>query len=143
MSNEQKMKDFINALLKEYYPDLGDIDGGTFQDIAEQHGILIAEIRHQPCGEFCNCNEVVYDEEWIEGVKCFRPANWLSAQHSAHPTKARSPSAAESVQAQAVKQNSVRSWSGSRSVSPKPSESISLKNLGLPPVASRNLQKRT
>lgn len=86
MSNEQKMKDFINALLKEYYPDLGDIDGGTFQDIAEQHGILIAEIRHQPCGEFCNCNEVVYDEEWLEGVKCFRPANWLSAQQSVHLT---------------------------------------------------------
>lgn len=82
MSNEQKMKNFINALLKEYYPDLSDIDGGAFQEIAEQHGILIAEVRHQPCGKFCHCNEVVYGEEWLDGVKCFRPANWLSAQQS-------------------------------------------------------------
>ncbi len=82
MSEEEKMKAFINALLEEFYPECGDIDGGTFQDLAEKHGILVKEIRHEPCGEFCNCAQVVYDEEWQEGVECFRAANWLSAQQS-------------------------------------------------------------
>ena len=86
MSEEEKMKAFINALLEEFYPECGDIDGGTFQDLAEKFGILVKEIRHEPCGEFCNCAQVVYDEEWQEGVECFRAANWLSAQQSVHPT---------------------------------------------------------
>jgi hypothetical protein len=80
--SEEKMKAFINALLEEYYPECGDIDGGTFQDLAEKHGILVKEIRHEPCDEFCNCAQVVYDEEWQEGVECFRAVNWLSAQQS-------------------------------------------------------------
>ena len=74
------MKAFVIALLEEFYPDCGDIDGGTFQDLAERHGILVPETRHEPCGEFCNCAQVVYDEEWTEGVKCYRAAEWLIAK---------------------------------------------------------------
>ena len=86
MSEEEKMKAFIRDLFDEFYPDCGDIDGGTLQDLAEKHGILVPEIRHEPCGEFCNCAQVCYDEEWQEGVKCYRLANWLSAEHGVHPT---------------------------------------------------------
>ena len=79
ISNDQKMKSFILALLDEFYPECGDIDGGTFQDLAEKHGVLIPEIRHEPCGEFCNCAQLCYDEEWQEGVTCYRAAEWLRA----------------------------------------------------------------
>src|SRR3990167_5051111 len=79
ISNYEKMKTFIMALLDEFYPECGDIDGGTFQDLAEKHGILIPEIKHQPCGEFCKCNEVVYDEEWQDGVTCYHAAEHLNA----------------------------------------------------------------
>lgn len=82
--SEEKMKAFISDSFDEYYPECGDIDGGFLQDLAEKHGILVPEIRHEPCGEFCNCAQVVYDEEWQEGVKCYRPANWLSAEHYLH-----------------------------------------------------------
>lgn len=85
--SEEKMKAFINELFDEYYPECGDIDGASLQDMAEKHGILVPEIRYEPCGEFCNCNELVYDEEWQEGVKCYRLANWLSAQPTLAPDK--------------------------------------------------------
>ncbi len=89
--SEEKMKAFINELFDEYYPECGDIDGSSLQDMAEKHGILVPEIRYEPCGEFCNCNELVYDEEWQEGVKCYRLANWLSAEHSVQLTGLESP----------------------------------------------------
>lgn len=82
MSEIQKMKAFINALLDEYYPECGDIDGASFQDIAEEKGILIPEIRYQPCGESCVCAEVVYSEEWKDGFKCYRAAEWLKEDPS-------------------------------------------------------------
>ena len=80
MSEEERMKAFIRELFDIYYPDCGDIDGGELQDLAEKHGILVPEIRHAPCGEFCNCAQVCSDEEFAEGVKCYSLANWLSAQ---------------------------------------------------------------
>lgn len=85
MSHEQQIKDFVNALLEEFYPECGDIDGGTFQDLAEKHGILIPETRYEPCGEFCKCNEFVYPEEWAEGFKCYRAAHWLHTEQSIQP----------------------------------------------------------
>jgi len=50
MSEEEKMKAFIRELFDIYYPDCGDIDGGELQDLAEKHGILVHEIRHEPTG---------------------------------------------------------------------------------------------
>jgi hypothetical protein len=73
-----KMEAFIRDLFDEFYPDCGDIDGGTLQNLAEEHGILVPEIRHEPCGEYCNCAEMCDDEEWKDGVQCYRLANWLS-----------------------------------------------------------------
>ena len=85
MSEEEKMKAFIRELFDIYCPDCGDIDGGELQDLAEKRGILVPEIRHAPCGEFCNCAQVCSDEEFEEGVKCYRLANWLSAQQMREP----------------------------------------------------------
>jgi hypothetical protein len=79
MSEEEKMKAFIRELFNIYCHDCGGIDGGELQDLAEKYGILVPEIRHSPCGEVCNC-QVCCDEEWQEGVQCYRLANWLSAQ---------------------------------------------------------------
>ena len=76
--NIEKMQGFIMKLLDEFYPECADIDGGTFQDLAEEHGILVSEVRHEPCGEFCNCNTMVYDEEWTDGVSCYHAADWLT-----------------------------------------------------------------
>lgn len=77
MTHTKQMKDFIKELLENFYPDCADIDGGDFQDIAEKHGILIQTIRHEPCGEPCVCNEMCSDEEWKEGVSCYKAADWL------------------------------------------------------------------
>lgn len=78
--SEEKMKTFIRELFDIYYPDCGDIDGGELQDLAEKHGILVPEIRHEPCGDSCNCAQICSDEEFREGVKCYSLANWLSTQ---------------------------------------------------------------
>ena len=83
-SNYEKMRGFVMALLDEFYPECADIDGGTFQDLAEKYGLLIPEIRHEPCGEFCACNENVYDEEWQDGVTCYHAAEWLRAVEHTH-----------------------------------------------------------
>ncbi|PIZ78848.1 MAG: hypothetical protein CO041_04295 [Candidatus Pacebacteria bacterium CG_4_9_14_0_2_um_filter_40_15] len=75
---ERKMKAFLCDLFNGFYPDCSDIDGGTLQDLAEKHKILLPEIRYKPCDEFCNCAQTFSDEEFKEGVKCYRLANWLS-----------------------------------------------------------------
>lgn len=81
------MKAFIRELFDEYYPECGDIDGGSLQDMAEKHGILIPEIRHDPCGDFCTCAEMCGDDEWEDGVKCYRLAHWLLDQQSGESPK--------------------------------------------------------
>lgn len=78
MSNEQRMMSFIWDLFDEFYPECGDIDGGTLQDLAEKHGILIPEILHAPCQDDCNCAEMVSDEEWKEGSVCYSLAEWIT-----------------------------------------------------------------
>lgn len=80
VSKEEKMKAFIRDLFQEYFPDCGDIDGATLQDLAEKHEILVPELRHEPCGEFCNCAQSCSDEEFQEGVRCYHVANWVYPQ---------------------------------------------------------------
>jgi hypothetical protein len=71
-------KSFIRSLFDEYYPDMGDIDGETFQNIAENKEVLIPEIRYEPCGEFCVCATMCDGTEFLEGVKCYKLAEWLT-----------------------------------------------------------------
>lgn len=47
-------------------------DGGSVQDIAEKHGLLIPFTATEPCGENCNC------AEWDKFPQtCYRAAEWL------------------------------------------------------------------
>ena len=52
----------------------GGIEGDDLQEIAHRHGMLAPEIRHEPCGEWCNCNAGVDVDggEWERGVECYR-----------------------------------------------------------------------
>jgi hypothetical protein len=59
------------------WPDGGDLDCDTFQELAVKHGLLIPTIMHAPCGEICQCAEVYDAEDWQKGVECYRIAPWL------------------------------------------------------------------
>lgn len=77
MSNQENMANFIRELFDEFYPDCGDIDGGTLQDMAEKHGIIIPETVYKPCEEECNCAQVCSDSDFAKGISCYRLADWL------------------------------------------------------------------
>ena len=70
------MKAFIRDLYDEYYPDCGDIDGAFMQECGEKHGILVAEMRYEACGDHCVCAEMSAMEQ---GVTCYTLADWLQA----------------------------------------------------------------
>ncbi len=57
----------------------GDLDGSDLQDAAVKHGLLTPEQRFEPCGEdgACSCAGLVEHADWVEGVECFRRAEWL------------------------------------------------------------------
>lgn len=105
MSNYAKLLDFANGIFAiADWPEGGDIDGFELQDLAQKHGLLVPVIVHAPCGEECNCQEFgcYTDEEWQEGVKCLRKADWLSeseAENYQRPelTEADKQAAAEDV----------------------------------------------
>ena len=64
----------------EDWPDMGSLDGGDLQDIAVKHNILIPHIVHGPCCDDCFCSEFYGNDEWQEGVTCYRIADWLDRQ---------------------------------------------------------------
>ena len=68
----KKLRAFAQAIMKSW-PD-GGIDGDDLQEIAVKHGMLEPEIRHEPCGEWCNCSAGVDVDggEWERGVECYR-----------------------------------------------------------------------
>lgn len=59
---------------------MGDLDGGTLQDAAENHGLLQPETRHEPCGEGCSCAEYAVPVEFADGVTCYRKTPLLMGQ---------------------------------------------------------------
>ncbi len=68
----EKLRAFAQAIM-EAWPD-GGIEGGDLQEIAHRHGLLALELRYEPCGEWCNCNDGVDVDggEWERGVECYR-----------------------------------------------------------------------
>jgi hypothetical protein len=72
---------FIRALFdKCEWPDGGWIDGFEFQDIAEEHGLLVPVDVFEPCGEGCRCAEYHGGSDGMsDGVVCYRKAAWLAA----------------------------------------------------------------
>ncbi len=70
--DREKLRAFAVAIM-ESWPD-GGIEGDDLQETAVKHGMLAPEIRHEPCGEWCNCNAGVDVDggEWERGVECYR-----------------------------------------------------------------------
>lgn len=87
MNESERMKAFILALFDKHYEcDLMGVDGGDLQDLAEEHGILVPELHHEPCSDqYCRCAEDCYPEDWAEGINCYRLADWLTDRPSVGP----------------------------------------------------------
>jgi len=51
---------------------------GTLQKLAEKHGLLSYEIRYEPCGEGCVCDEYFAPSEWNRGAMCYRKTPLLT-----------------------------------------------------------------
>ena len=85
MSYESKIeeliveRDTLRAFARdvmEVWP-MGDLDGGSLQEIATKHGLLNPEVRNERCGESCVCAEYVSAEEFAAGVECYRKSAFL------------------------------------------------------------------
>ncbi len=76
----RKLRAFAQGVM-EAWP-LGDVDGGTLQDLAFQHGLIVPEKRFEPCGEACTCAEYLSGTEWQEGQTCFRRTPLLKGPNS-------------------------------------------------------------
>ena len=76
----KKLRAFAQAIM-ESWPE-GGIEGDDLQEIACRHGMLAPEIRHEPCGEWCNCNCLGdFDSaDWQRGVECYRRTALLTGE---------------------------------------------------------------
>ena len=65
----KKLRAFAKDIM-EAWPD-GCIEGDDLQEIAVKHGMLAPEIRHEPCGEWCQCNSMncLDSDDWKGGVE--------------------------------------------------------------------------
>ena len=72
LSENKKLRAFAREVM-EAWPD-GGIEGDDLQEIATRHGMLAPEIRHEPCGEWCQCNcmNCLDSDDWKGGVECYR-----------------------------------------------------------------------
>jgi hypothetical protein len=71
------MRTFARKVLAGYLAqgeEIGDIDGATLQEYAEECGLLVATMVAEPCGEFCGCAE--FGEF---PLLCYKPTAALSA----------------------------------------------------------------
>ena len=76
----KKLRAFANDIM-QVWPE-GGIEGDDLQEIACRHGMLAPEIRHEPCGEWCNCNCLGdFDSaDWQRGVECYRRTALLTGE---------------------------------------------------------------
>ena len=76
----KQLRAFAQSIM-EAWPE-GGIEGDDLQEIAVKHGMLTPEIRHEPCGDWCNCNAGVDVDggEWELGVECFRRTALLTGE---------------------------------------------------------------
>ena len=75
-----KLRAFAREVM-EAWPD-GGIEGDDLQEIACRHGMLAPEIRHEPCGEWCQCNcmNCLDSDDWKGGVECYRRTALLTGE---------------------------------------------------------------
>ena len=76
----KKLRAFAQDIM-EAWPE-GGIEGDDLQEIALKHGMLAPEIRHEPCGEWCQCNGIGgYDSDgWQRGVTCYRRTDLITGE---------------------------------------------------------------
>ena len=76
----KQLRAFAQSIM-EAWPE-GGIEGDDLQEIACRHGMLAPEIRHEPCGEWCNCNCLGdFDSaDWQRGVECYRRTALLTGE---------------------------------------------------------------
>ena len=71
----ERLRAFARDVM-EVWP-MGDLDGGSLQEIATKHGLLTPEVRNERCGESCGCAEYATADEFASGVECYRKAAFL------------------------------------------------------------------
>lgn len=71
----QKFRAFARAIMKSW-PE-GDVDGGELQAIAVRHGLLTPTTLYAPCGDSCLCADTFGEDEFAEGITCYRKVDWL------------------------------------------------------------------
>jgi hypothetical protein len=62
---------FMDSVFGEF-PEHGDVDGFTLQDIAESCGLLVPETRTERCGEYCACVDVGLEDMLTKSWACYR-----------------------------------------------------------------------
>lgn len=72
-----QLKAFVRALFSSWPGECGDIDGFEMQALAAEYGILVPEKRFVPCGDDCSCAEYYTDEEFAEGITCYRKTPFM------------------------------------------------------------------
>ncbi len=80
LSENKKLRAFAREVMAAW-PD-GGIEGDDLQEIACRHGMLAPEIRHEPCGEWCQCNGIggYGGDDWQRGVECYRRTALLTGR---------------------------------------------------------------
>ncbi len=76
----EKLRAFAREVMAAW-PE-GGIEGDDLQEIAVKHGLLAPEIRHEPCGEWCQCNGIggYGSDDWQRGVECYRRTALLTGE---------------------------------------------------------------
>lgn len=77
-TGDDALRAFAQQVMKSW-PE-GDVDGGDLQDAAEKHGLLKPERRYEPCVPVCSCIEYHGDDEWRDGVTCYRKTPLLTRE---------------------------------------------------------------
>lgn len=74
----EKLRGFAQALFDDW-PEAVGVDAFELQELAVRHGLLIETTQFKPCGEsgHCSCLEYYSQDEWKEGVPCFRKTRLL------------------------------------------------------------------
>lgn len=62
---------FMDSVFGEF-PEHGDVDGFTLQDIAESCGLLVPEKRSEACSENCTCVTYVDSAGFTKDWTCYR-----------------------------------------------------------------------
>lgn len=71
-SERDKLRAFAQDVMEDW-PDVGSLDGYDLQMLAVKHGLLAETTHHKPCcDEGCNCASMVDEQDWQEGVQCYR-----------------------------------------------------------------------